>query len=371
MTAIDRKKEIEAALCRFQTDLLFETSVHLFKTLRYDTSQQLRLSEGTFDEFKNCYLSGIENFDGRKACVADWHRVEMLFVLTDQVIQKRVGQFKSEKIADKDIRSYLFFALELKQHGYTRTQLSQITREFNKAFPEKPVMLLLKYGGFLTIAIIDRRLNKLNKEKDVLQKVTLIKDISITSPHRAHLEILFDLDFSEFYQDAAFKNFVDLHTAWQKKLNTSELNKKFYRELSNWYFWACPKVVFPADAEPNAEKCNAINLIRLITRLMFVWFLKEKHLIPIEFFDKSKLEEILLYEDKNNSTYYKAVLQNLFFATLNQEMNTPENTDKRKFRNNGQHHNFTSLYCYRRYFKNPKDALKLFSSIPFLLSFVN
>ncbi|MCL4706632.1 N-6 DNA methylase [bacterium] len=366
MAASDRKKEIAAALHRFQSGSLFENSIHLFNILHYDTSQRLRLSAATFDEFKECYLSGIESFDERKACISDWRRVEMLFVLNDQVIQKQIQQFKSEKIADKDIRSYLFFAINLKQQNYTRTQLSQITREFNKAFPEKPVMLLFKHGLFLTLAIVDRRVNKLNKDKDVLQKVTLIKDISINSPHRAHLEILFDLDFFELYRDASFKNFVDLHTAWQKKLDTSELNKKFYRELANWYFWACQHVVFPAEAEPNAEKRNAVNLIRLITRLMFVWFLKEKGLVPSEFFNKSKLDSILLYGDKKGSTYYKAVLQNLFFATLNQEMNTPEAPEKRKFKRTGLQQDITNLYSYRSFFKNPKEALQLFASIPFL-----
>lgn len=366
MAASDRKKEIAAALHRFQSGSLFENSIHLFNILHYDTSQRLRLSAATFDEFKECYLSGIESFDERKACISDWRRVEMLFVLNDQVIQKQIQQFKSEKIADKDIRSYLFFAINLKQQNYTRTQLSQITREFNKAFPEKPVMLLFKHGLFLTLAIVDRRVNKLNKDKDVLQKVTLIKDISINSPHRAHLEILFDLDFFELYRDASFKNFVDLHTAWQKKLDTSELNKKFYRELANWYFWACQHVVFPAEAEPNSEKRNAVNLIRLITRLMFVWFLKEKGLVPSEFFNKSKLDSILLYGDKKDSTYYKAILQNLFFATLNQEMNTPEAPEKRKFKRTGLQQDITNLYSYRSFFKNPKEALQLFASIPFL-----
>lgn len=366
MAASDPKKEILAALHRFQSGSLFENSIHLFSILHYDTSQRLRLSSGSFEEFRDCYLSNIDKFDERKARTSDWRRVEMLFVLNDQVIQKQIQQFKSEKIADKDIRSYLFFAIDLKQQNYARTQLSQITREFNKAFPEKPVMLLFKHGLFLTLAIVDRRVNKLNKDKDVLQKVTLIKDISINSPHRAHLEILFELDFFELYRDASFENFVDLHTAWQKKLDTSELNKKFYRELANWYFWACQHVVFPADAEPNAEKRNAVNLIRLITRLMFVWFLKEKGLVPSEFFNKSKLDSILLYGDKKDSTYYKAILQNLFFATLNQEMNTPEAPEKRKFKRTGLQQDITNLYSYRSFFKNPKEALQLFASIPFL-----
>jgi len=41
---------------------------------------------------------------------------------------------------------------------------------------------------------------------------------------------------------------------------------------------------------------------------------------------------MLKYDDPKKSTYYKAIMQNLFFATLNQEMNTPDKPDNRKFR---------------------------------------
>ena len=45
----------------------------------------------------------------------------------------------------------------------------------------------------LTFSIINRRLNKKDESKDVLEKVTLIKDIDFAEPHRAHIEILADL----------------------------------------------------------------------------------------------------------------------------------------------------------------------------------
>ena len=112
---------------------------------------------------------------------------------------------------------------------------------------------------------------------------------------------------------------------------------------------------------------NATCIIRLITRLIFVWFLKEKDLVPNVLFDADEIAELLTNVDADESTYYKAVLQNLFFATLNQEMNTPEKPDIRKFRGEGrQHYNITSLYRYKRYFRDPEAALRLFESIPFL-----
>lgn len=75
------------------------------------------------------------------------------------------------------------------------------------------------------------------------------------------------------------------------------------------------------------------------------------------------------YSDKNSSTYYKAILQNLFFATLNLEMNK-DKPDSRAFvtREDGYHsqQHLMPAYRYARFFKDPDKALTLFENIPFL-----
>ncbi len=49
--------------------------------------------------------------------------------------------------------------------------------ELNRQFP-MPVMIVFKHGASLTLSIINRRLNRRDEQRDVLEKVTLIKDIS-------------------------------------------------------------------------------------------------------------------------------------------------------------------------------------------------
>jgi len=152
------------------------------------------------------------------------------------------------------------------------------------------------------------------------------------------------------------------YTAWEDlcyRFSVETLTKEFYAELSNWYFWALQNVDFPNDEKQDKEIVNATAVIRLITRLMFVWFLKQKKLIKDELFDLQELDDVLNYNDKTGSTFYKAILQNLFFATLNTEMG-----EKRKFvhRQSG----IQGFYRYERFFKSKERFLELTKDTPFL-----
>ncbi len=76
-------------------------------------------------------------------------------------------------------------------------------------------------------------------------------------------------------------------------------------------------------------KKRASGLIRLLTRLIFCWFIKEKGLIPEKLFHRADLADILKDFDpdsRESSQFYQAILQNLFFATLNQRMGVKART---------------------------------------------
>ncbi len=149
-----------------------------------------------------------------------------------------------------------------------------------------PVMVLIKHvtnkKSVLSIAVINRRQSKRDAAKDVLGKVTIVRDISLAKPHRGHLDILASFAFPNLVhpQRLPINGFDTLHAAWEEIFNVELLDKRFYRELANWYFWALPQVEFPADTEKDSEKRRATSLIRLLTRLIFCWFLKEKGVVP-------------------------------------------------------------------------------------------
>ena len=237
---------------------------------------------------------------------------------------------------------------------------------------DMPAMLLIRHNGALTFSIIDRRLHKKDQSRDVLEKVKLIKDIRYQEPHRAHIEILHDLSLQALMSKHECRDFKQLHEAWRTTLDTNELNKKFYRELADWYFWALDHVEFPADVEKDEATRNATNVIRLLTRLIFCWFLKEKGLIPADLFSERKLAGVLKSLKDDDSSFYRAILQNLFFGTLNQSMNS-SGRENRKFASDGSflerknEYGVKNLYRYQNLFAiSEEEAVRLFSDIPFL-----
>ena len=378
MTTEEFKTNIQEALQVFEKGNLTNNSLDLFSKLGYLTERRAPLNKPTFEEFQDTYISD-QKFDKTKARVKEWKYVDLLFQLSREEISQQASLFDTKQVDKTIIETYLFFALELTGEEYNRTDLSNITREINRLFP-MPVMILFKYGNKLTFSVINRRIHKRDESKDVLEKVTLIKDISIESPLRAHIEILFDLSFQELLSKHQFTNFVELHNAWQKTLDTKELNKRFYSELFNWYLWAVQTVRFPNDINNDKDNnvYNAESVIRLLTRLIFVWFIKEKNLVPETLFNVKKLKTILKDlkpESEKTSVYYRAILQNLFFATLNTPMDkdiADENKDeKRRFINtlpktSNDHYLDQTKYRYQDYFINPDKALELFATIPFL-----
>ncbi len=159
----------------------------------------------------------------------------------------------------------------------------------------------------------------------------------------------------------------------KEAFSVEKLTKEFYNRLFAWYQWALSEemnVTYPNDTD-RSEDDREINehIIRLITRLMFVWFLKQKHLVPDNLFDPAKLKTILKkFSPTTGDNYYRAILQNLFFATLNSEIaERAFAVDAGKISVNKEHFGIKTLYRYGAEFSGSEnDVLSLFSKIPFL-----
>ena len=155
----------------------------------------------------------------------------------------------------------------------------------------------------------------------------------------------------------------------REAFSVEALTKDFYNELFEWFLWAIDEetgVTYPNNPtipEDDREKIEQ-KIIRLIARLLFVWFIRQRHLVPDSLFDEQKLRGVLRDFDpqsKNSGCYYNAILQNLFFATLNSEVSA------RAFATRPNRRDIKTLYRYSELFSiGEAEVLELFGSIPFL-----
>ena len=85
-------------------------------------------------------------------------------------------------------------------------------------------------------------------------------------------------------------------------------------------------------------------------------------MVAEELFNEPQVRDLLAdYDRDTGDSYYRAVLQNLFFATLNTEIGSREFSQG----GNSRHRNF-SLYRYEDQISDPDRLLALFAQTPFI-----
>ncbi|EHK53560.1 Eco57I restriction-modification methylase domain-containing protein [Allomesorhizobium alhagi] len=309
---------------------------------------------------------GHEKFE----TIGRWRALDLIFQLTGDELPalSRGSDPRTEKAyQQRQIDSFVFLALDLDDGAWSRRQLVNITRELNKGF-HMPAIVLFRHGKTATLSVIDRRENRRDLTRSVVGgRVSLVKDIDLVNPHRAHIQILADLTLSSLRPSPV--DFRSLYDGWLKVLSASDLNKRFYRDLADWFAWAStPGIVHFPPGQGNDEGERQTGLIRLLTRLIFVWFIKQKRLVSDDLFDAGALRE-LLNEGPTDSpggcTYYTAVLQNLFFACLNTEQN------ERDWLPRDSSGKTTAYLVHNKYrnkasFADADAAKRMFDDVPFL-----
>jgi adenine-specific DNA-methyltransferase len=211
--------QIVDGLRKFDNVPLPFASLSLWRTLGYESD---RLNEGVSPSDPQGFWNWI-NREGvlseQNALLSHWQSAHLLFQLTNEDIKlgfTRQGSLMGEEGGyDKgQIDSFLFLAIELKDKSYSRTELSKITREVNRAF-RMPVIVLFKHGPTISISVIDRRTNKRDGSKDVVdgRLIAIIKDVALFNPHTAHVKILSDLSFEGLDAKKKPDAFRDLYEA--------------------------------------------------------------------------------------------------------------------------------------------------------------
>lgn len=229
----------------------------------------------------------------------------------------------AEKIKS-DYDGILIFGVTLKNRPNgllpTRSQLAEISRAFNREFYYTPVVVVFKYGNYLAFANTERLKYKQEwREGEKAGKVSLLKDIDLQQTHRGHIAILQQLVIPTTGTKAV-KSFTQLYYYWQSVFSISVLNKTFYEDIIAWFNTAIKEIKIPSQSA-GSEKHKDFT-VRLIARLIFIWFLRELKVVKDELllpvFENGE-ENKLIKPKAKGSGYYKFILQNLFFNALNCE----------------------------------------------------
>ena len=362
----DLRPEIVQALAACKDGDFLVASRDLLGTLGYRSERTLVDQMGTVDGFLQAFPIDGPVTQSEAEFRAEAASVHLVFQVANEEIATELQQslFGDGGFNADDERSFLFVAVELSGEEYSRGKYAQFTREVNKRLRAPTVVLFRNTAGLVSLAFVHRRPNRRNANRDVLGNVSLIREIDAALPHRAYLDILNELSLDNRVEwmksQGKSENFDGLLAAWLDTLDTEELNKRFYKDLFRWFERACEVALFPSSGPrvlPSQE-----HVIRLITRLLFVWFIKEKGLVAEDLFVEHRVGELLKdYDAEDGDSYYRAVLQNLFFATLNTEI------DQRGFTTGTRdsHRNF-SFYRYRAEMTDPDALLALFRQTPFI-----
>lgn len=264
--------------------------------------------------------------------------VGIVGVATDETFSQNAPQTQTidevdEKLNNVHYEEMAFFSIETNS-PLTLTDIRLLTRSFNKRMKNRPVVLLILSDSKLSLSTCERSAYiRSGYEGEKTGKVTVLRNIECRNDdthttHRGHLDILTELDSSDC------NSFDKLYRKWINKFDIQTLNNKFYKEIQSWFYWATEEIELPDYENTNLTETqfNQNFLVRLLSRMMFCWFLKEKKDKNGNSVIDNKLLELVdprtddYYpivadiEDEDfldSSSYYRGILQNIFFGGLN------------------------------------------------------
>lgn len=358
---------MKETLHKFVTESLFDASASLLDTLHIKFSPQTKSPI----QFRDLYEGSLSTPMPKSLAEVVGKIADFYFIgpIDEESLKGHESSYELGKPAEGKYETMLVFAADVRcGETLTKTELAALTRGFNRMADSQPVILLIRNGKYLTLSTCERSEYQQSwREGEKIGKVSILRDINCEKPHRGHIDILDSIG------DKEYPTFDELYKHWLAVFSSELLTKKFYTELSEWYAWVISsgEVKFPNDITTTDDdtKYNHEAVIRLITRLIFVWFLRQKKLVPEGFFDEGFVRDNFienfnphstntLFYDPHQSKYYRLILQNLFFAMLNrpivdEETGADENrrfVSEKRYRGMNPDYNINNLLRYRSEF---------------------
>lgn len=372
MTAanVELRERLRAALRGLESGDLDEKAKGLFDAMGYATPRgglQFNTAEKFLDDISDVTEHSAARENMRKRFKEKVREVSIVSQVADEDISPNLDLFSKQEFNKRNGKSFLFVALELKEpeeeKEYKRRDYAEMTRLLNRHLP-MPVVALFRCDKKLTFAFAARRqrarTHSRNADRDVVAiKVSLLRDIKPANVHRAHIDIFAELSLQQCRQRGV-DSFEPLLKAWNEALQTDAISRRFYRKLLEWV----ENIHNSNDAKiPHAKTENKFDaIIRLVSRILFIWFIKEKGLVKENLFREESVADTLKDGlSPAGGDYYRAILQNLFFAALNTKIS------ERKFSSGKQdNHRTFNRYRYKTLMKNPAQIKAWMDMTPFI-----
>jgi len=316
-------KQSREELKEITTDFTLERLADFFKSKnRYFEQVEKVLPEYCDDYTKECEQFGEIKFENKQGRIKD--AVTFFLIKISANVQESLGKKKQFDLARKILKG------EACDHG---------------------IFVFIDNAGKLRISLIYSIFQGKTIKRNSYKRSTFFVDP--TESNRTFIDQMATGDFT------SLQSLKDI-------FSIEKVTKEFYKSIANWYFYAVDNCRFPKDAEEE-ENGRQIAVIRLITRMIFIWFMRERGLIPKNLFKENSITNILKKSSAKDTTYYTAILQNLFFATLStKKVERRFGSEVRGHK--GRNKDFGNQYVFRYHelFEKPSDIKKHFGDIPFL-----
>jgi len=359
---------MEEILAGFQEKPLFQAAEKFFSFLGVKFSKQTELPMDFAALYEKAVVGqGLKLSDNLRSELNKIDVTHFIGTVNDETLNGNRDEVSFDSIVQNArYKGMLLFAVRIRSGvRVTRTMASVVVRAFNRVARQYPVIVLLLCDGKLSVATCERSDYKQKwRPGERLGRVSILQEIDCGKPHHGHLQIL------DLMSVRACRSFDALYASWQKVFSTSLLTEKFYQELFDWYTWATDDnstIHFPVVLNQDRKPIETLQtkVIRLLTRTMFVWFVKQKGLIPASLFDIRELKKVLVDFDplsKDCGCYYNAILQNLFFGTLNRAI--VDEDGKRRFASAQNQVDSKNLYRYEELFSiSQNEVVDMFAKM--------
>ena len=165
-----KKKKIEEVIKRYGTykSDLKKDSIELFEIFGYFTERRIDSLDSPIK-----FIEAFHSFSKVKGHWSEWDSYSFLFQITNADLGQILRDKNIANLRDSD-EAMMFMAIRLKVSLCTDTTLKQIATEINKQILN-PSIILFSFGKYLCFVYTKHRINKKDSDKDVLEKISILR----------------------------------------------------------------------------------------------------------------------------------------------------------------------------------------------------